>query len=84
MPVSAMVVKLAEPNEELLERLRRDERLKLGVVQRGRFVPVVLETRTLGESEAAVEELLARHGIQGVDVVSVDFSDGVDGPAEDA
>lgn len=77
MPISSLVLTLANPGERLLADLASDPRLTLGETQ-GAYLPVVLETSTLGESKAAVEELMTREGVRFVDIVTVDFSDGVD------
>jgi len=77
MPISGLVIRLKSTRSELPSRLAEDARLTLGDLQARCFLPAVLETSTLQEAEHVVEELLAREGILGVDVVTVDFSDSV-------
>lgn len=76
MPVSGLVVTLARP--EALAILGADPRLTFGE-PKGLFVPAVLETATLEEAESAVEALMeASELVRFVDVVTVDFSDGLE------
>jgi hypothetical protein len=77
MPISGLVIRLAEKRVELPSQIACDRRLTLGDLQEQRFLPAVLETSTLQESEAVVEGLLALEGILGVDIVTLDFSDNV-------
>jgi hypothetical protein len=75
MPVSGLVVTLARP--EALALLAADPRLTFGE-PKGLFVPAVLETATLEEAESAVEALMESELVRFVDVVTVDFSDGLE------
>jgi nitrate reductase NapAB chaperone NapD len=75
MPVSALVVTL-DPNQRdgAIERLSLDPRITLGELQTCQL-PVVLDTQSVGEGRALVEELQAVAGVTLVNIVMVDFSD---------
>lgn len=82
MPISGLVIRMKHGRVELRDQIASDPRITLGDLQQRSFLPAVLETATLEESEAVVEELLSREGILGVDIVTVDFSDGIVPTAE--
>lgn len=75
MPISGLVIRMKSECPGIREEIARDERITLGSSQHPGFQPAVLETTTLGESEAVVEALLSRDGVLGIDIVTVDFSD---------
>ena len=75
MPVSGIVVTLARA--EALAVLAADPRLTFGE-PKGPFVPAVLETSTLEEAERVGEALMESALVRFVDVVTVDFSDGLE------
>jgi hypothetical protein len=79
MPISSLVLTLedsAEQRTSVLATLAQDTRLTVGEPQAGRWLPVVTDTPTLEEGASLAESLRELPGVQFLDVVLVDFSEG--------
>jgi hypothetical protein len=81
MPVSGLVLTLESSSlcAKTLAQLARDARITLGEGPTPLRVPAVIETESVDEAELLLERLREVAGIVFVDVVSLDFSDLVEG-----
>lgn len=74
MPISAIILTLdSTQNPEILTCLKQDRRVLLGQTQ-GLYVPFVLDTTSVAESEDWVEWLNGQSGVVAAELVVVDFS----------
>lgn len=76
MPTSSVVITLARSfasSGPLLRHLRSRAELTIGRA-RGRYLPVVLDTATLGDAATMVEALARRDDVLRVDLVTVELA----------
>jgi hypothetical protein len=79
MTISSLVLTLdASPESRALalEAVAKDARITVGTPFEEVWLPVVTETASLSEGEALFESLRELPGVNFVDVVMVDFSEG--------